>query len=166
MQAKELLKTNLKMGTGNVLRLLEDMKDAPLTFPTPAGGCHSMWVLGHLTYADAQFVHEWVLGEPNPLADWKDIFAGGTEAVADADVYPPFETVLEKSRETREKALEVLDSLSEADLDTPSKNVPEPMQKYFGTYGQVFSMMANHWWMHRGNVADCRRAARGESPGK
>ena len=166
MQSKELLTTNLKQSTESVLGLLEDMKGAPLTFPTPHGGCHSLWVLGHLTYADSHFVHDWVLGGSNPLADWKDIFGGGTEAVADADVYPPFETVLEKCRETRDKALEVLDSLSEEDLDTPSKNVPEAMQERFGTYRQVFSMMANHWWMHRGNVADCRRSAGRTGPVK
>jgi hypothetical protein len=57
----------------STLTLLEDMRDAPLTFPTPNGGCHPLWILD----------------EPNPLASWESMFCRGTEPVADASAYPP-----------------------------------------------------------------------------
>lgn len=158
MQSKELLKMTLEMSRGMVLQLIEDMKDAPLTFPTPNGGCHPLWVLGNVTLSEAVFVREWMLGESNPLAEWKDIFGSGTEPVADAAKYPPFNEVMAKSHEVRGETMELLDSFSEQDLDKTS-NAPAQRQATFGTYRQCFLMVALHWMMHRGQVADARRAA-------
>jgi uncharacterized damage-inducible protein DinB len=159
MQSKDLLKMNLEMATGMVQSLIEDMKDAPLTFPTPKGGSHPLWVLGHLAYSEGSILHEMMLGESNPLAEWKEIFADGTEPVSDADKYPPFDEVLAKCQEIHQASMALLGSLSEDDLDTSSKRCPPKYEGYFGTYRQCFQMVANHWLMHRGQVADARRAA-------
>ena len=158
MQSKELLKMTLEMSRAMVLQLIEDMKDAPLTFPTLKGGCHPLWILGNVTLAEGTFVREYILGEPNPVAEWNDIFGAGTEPVADAAKYPPFHEVMAKSQEVREGTMALLDSFSEGDLDKPSK-APVKRQAYFGTARQCFLMTALHWMMHRGQVADARRAA-------
>lgn len=158
MQSKEVLKITLEMSRDMVLQLIEDMKDAPVTFPTPNGGCHPLWVLGNVTLSEGTFVREWILGESNPVAEWKDIFGAGTEPVADAAKYPPFSEVMAKSHEVRKATIALLDSLSEEDLDKPSK-APAQRQAYFGTCRQCFLMTALHWMMHRGQVADARRAA-------
>ena len=158
MQSKELLKITLDMSRDMVLQLIEDMKDTPLTFPTPNGGCHPLWVLGNVTLAEGTFVREYILGESNPLAEWNDIFGAGTEPVADAAKYPPFDEVMAKSHEMRKGTMELLDSFSEEDLDKAS-NAPAKRQAYFGTARQCFLMTALHWMMHRGQVADARRAA-------
>ena len=158
MQSKELLKTTLEMSRGMVLQLIEDMKDAPLTFPTANGGCHPLWVLGNVTLAEGTFVREWIVGESNPLAEWNDIFGSGTEPVADDAEYPPFSEVMAKSHEVRKETMALLDSFSEEDLDKTSK-APAQRQAYFGTNRQCFLMTALHWMMHRGQVADARRAA-------
>lgn len=159
MQSKDLLKANLEMSMSMVLPMIEDMKDAPLTFPTPKGGNHPLWVLGHLAYAEGSILQEMMLGETNPLADWKEIFGDGTEPVGDADKYPPFDEVLSKCQEVHQANMALFDSLSEDDLDTSSKSCPPEYEGYFGTYRQCFQMIANHWIMHRGQVADARRAA-------
>jgi len=159
MQSKELLRTNLEMTHGFVLGLIEGMKDAPLTFPTPKGGNHPLWVLGHSTYAEAGIIQEKMLGKSNPLPEWKDVFGDGTEPVDDADKYPPFDEVMAKCQEVRQATMTLFDSLSEADLDTPSKGCDPKFAKYFGTYRLCFLFVANHWMMHRGQVADARRAA-------
>ncbi|MFQ5847311.1 MAG: DinB family protein [Candidatus Methylomirabilales bacterium] len=158
MQSKELLRMTLEMTRGIVLPLIEDMKDAPVTFPTPNGGCHPLWVLGNATLSEARFVREWIVGEPNPLAEWNAIFGAGTEPVADPATYPPFDEVMAKSHAVREGTLKLLDSFSEADLDKTSK-APAQRQANFGTVRQCFLMTALHWMMHRGQVADARRAA-------
>ena len=159
MQSKDLIKMNLESCKGMLLPMIEDMKDAPLTFPTLKGGNHPLWVLGHLAYSEDSLLQEMMLGESNPLAEWKEIFSNGTEPVDEAGQYPPFEEVLGKCLEAHQSSMALLESMSEEDLDTPSKNCPPQYASFFGTYRQCFQQIANHWWMHQGQVADARRAA-------
>ncbi len=53
----------------------------------------------------------------------------------------------------------ILPMFSEEDLDTASQACPPEYEAFFGTYRQCFQQIANHWWMHQGQVADARRAA-------
>ena len=59
---------------------------------------------------------------------------------------------------TAREVMDALESFTEADLDAPSL-APSEMAPFFGTRRQVFLTMANHWLVHRGQVADARRAA-------
>jgi len=158
MNTIEFIRMSLQQGQGWVVGLVSDMKDAPLTSPTPNGGNHPLWVMGHLTYSESHLLHDFILGDPNPLAEWKDVFGNGTEPVTDASKYPALDDVLGRFEEVRGSTLKVLDSLSEADLDKPSK-APAERQQYFGTVGQCFSAMCTHFVFHGGQVADARRAA-------
>lgn len=159
MQSKDLLKMNLEACKSMLLPMIEDMKDVPLTFPTAQGGNHPLWVLGHLAYSEGKLLQEMMLGESNPLDDWKEIFSDGTEPVGEADKYPPLDEVLAKLHEVHHSTMALLDSMSEDDLDTPSKNCPPEYKMFFGTYRQCFQQVASHWLMHQGQVADARRAA-------
>jgi len=152
------LRMQLKLARASTLQLLEDMRDAPLVFPTPRGGCHPLWILGNLALSEALFLHEWILGEANPLARWDAVFGPGVEPVADASVYPTFDEVMVEVDAVRARVMEALEACTEADLDAPSF-APSEMAKFFGTRRQVFLTMANHWLVHRGQVADARRAA-------
>ena len=165
MESKELIKANLEATLAMVLKLAEDMKDAPLTSPTPNGGNHPMWVIGHLAYSEGAVICGLMLGEPNPHEAWKEVFANGTEPVDDASVYPPFDDVIAKLRQTNQATLKLLDSLSEEDLDQASKNTPPQFESFFGTYRKCFMMMSNHRLMHYGQLADARRAAGREKMG-
>ena len=73
--------------------------------------------------------------------------------------YPPFDQVLARCREARESTLALVDSLSEEALDQVSANVPAGFEDTFGTYRLCLQYVADHWYMHRGNLADARRAA-------
>lgn len=159
MQSKDLIKTNLELSMVLTLQLIKDMSDAPLTFPTPNGGNHPLWVLGHLAYAEGALIQGMMLGAPNPQKQWKTLFDGGTEPVDDASQYPAYSELLAECHQARQTTLATLDSLSEEDLDQASKNAPPEYSALFGTFRQCFQMVANHWWMHRGQVADSRRAA-------
>lgn len=158
MKTTEFIKTSLEMSQGWIMGMIEDMKDAPVTAPTPNGGNHPLWVLGHLAYSEGNLIEGFVKGKENPLADWKELFGQGSQPVADASKYPSFDELLAKFQEVRANTLNVLDSLSDDDLDKPS-HAPEEVKQFFGNVAQCFAVVSMHFTFHGGQVADARRAA-------
>jgi len=158
MESKDLLKINIETCSGMLLQLINDMKDAPLTFPTSKGGPHPLWVLGNVAFSEAFFVHVWILGGSNPLEDWAPMFGGGTEPTDNAADYPSFNEVMARFKTVREDTLKILDTMGEGELDGPS-GAPENYKAVFGTKRQVFLMVGMHALTHRGQVADARRSA-------
>ena len=158
MLMKEAIKFALSVSNGAVLSVIDEMSDAATTFPTPNGGCHPLWVLGHLTLVEGM-VPAILFGDKNPAAEWQQYFGENSKPVADASAYPPFAEVREKYLQLREQNLRLLESLSEADLDKSTKEPPKGRKREFATYGQSFLVLALHQTMHRGNVTDARRAA-------
>lgn len=157
MQMKEALKFALAGSDRAVLSVIDEMSSTPTTFPTPNGGCHPLWVLGHLTFVEGM-IPQVLFGEDNPVSEWQ-YFAQDSEPVADSNAYPPFATVRAKYRELREKNLKILDSLAEEDLDRSTKAPPKGREQEFATYGKSFLVLALHQMMHRSHVTDARRAA-------
>jgi uncharacterized damage-inducible protein DinB len=158
MHTKDAIKFALTVSNGAVLSEIDEMNDAATTFPTPNGGCHPLWVLGHLTLVEGM-IPAALFGQKNPAAEWQQYFGEGSETVADAKAYPPFAQVREKYLQLRKQNLDLLESLSEEDLDKPTKAPPRGREREFATYGQSFLVLALHQAMHRGNVTDARRAA-------
>jgi hypothetical protein len=158
MHTKDIIQFALTLSNGAVLSAIDEMSEAPTTFPTSNGGCHPLWVLGHLTVIEGA-VPEVLFGETNPLEHWQQYFGSGTEPVADTSKYPPFSEVREKYIQLRERNLKILESLSEEDLDKPTSKPPKGLEHEFGTYGQSFMTLALHQTLHRGHVTDARRAA-------
>jgi hypothetical protein len=158
MESIDLIRDNLKKSRDRVLAHVEEMRDHAVVFPTPKGGCHTLWVLGHLAYIEGLVVREFMLGERNPLSDWEEVF-DGADTSGDISQFPPFDQVLAKCREVRGSTVALLDSLSEDDLDRVSAKVPAGFEDTFGTYRLCLQYVADHWYMHRGHLADARRAA-------
>jgi hypothetical protein len=52
MQTKEAIRFALTVSDRAVLSVIDEMSGAATTFPTPNGGCHPLWVLGHLTLVE------------------------------------------------------------------------------------------------------------------
>ena len=98
-------------------------------------------------------------GEKNPVAEWQNYFGENSEPIADAGAYPPFAAVREKYLELRERNLKLLESLSEADLDKPTKAPPKGREQEFATFGRSFLVLALHQMLHRSHVTDALRAA-------
>lgn len=140
-----------------LLALIEDMKEKPLTAPTPQGGNHPLWILGHLTHSEAGMVSGFILGQENPLAKWNSLFGKGTVPVEDSNHYPGIDELLSEWGRVRARTHEVLGSLTEADLAKASKAPPE-LAHMFGTVADCFSVMSLHVMFHAGQVADARRA--------
>src|SRR4029434_6705761 len=101
MQSIDLSRDNLQKSRDRVLARIEEMREHCMVFPTRNGGCHTLWVLGHLAYIDTVVVRTCMLGEANPLAQWEEVF-DGEDASGDIGEYPPFDEVLAKCREVRE----------------------------------------------------------------
>ena len=141
-----------------MMSLAEDMRDVPLTFPTADGGCHPMLVIDNVAWGDALFLYEWILGEENPLADWRPMFGPGSEPTPNVEDYPGFDEVLAKNNEIHSAVLATLESFGEEDLDKTGK-APAEYALQFGTNRQVFLQSRLHRMMHRGQLADARRAA-------
>ena len=158
MLSINLIGENLKRSEDIVLARVEDMREYCVVFPTLRGGCHTLWILGHLAYIESLLIRGIMLGEPNPLADWEETF-DGYEVSGDIEHFPPFDRVLEECRRIRASTISLLDTLTENNLDKVSANVPNGVEGLFGTYRRCFQYAADHWFMHRGQLADARRAA-------
>jgi hypothetical protein len=115
-------------------------------------------VLGHLTYIVTLVIREFIVGEANPLAHWEETF-DGADASGEASQFPPWETALAQCRETREATLARLESVTEDDLDAGGAKVPQGFERLFGTRRRCFQFVAHYGYMHRGHLADARRAA-------
>src|SRR5579871_3530726 len=87
MNAKEVIKLALSNSNRVVLGTIDKMSDSATTFPTPNGGCHPLWVLGHLTLIEGMMTNV-LFGKPNPVADWQKYFGEHSEPVDDSRAYP------------------------------------------------------------------------------
>ena len=157
MNAVQFIRLNLEMGAGITLQLLDNMHDAPLTFPTPKGGNHPLWVIGHMAFVEGQ-IQGMLIGRPNPLAHWAGIFGGGTEPTANPADYPAFEEARSAFMARRADTLQYLETLTDADLDR-AVAVPPELQKHIGTVAKLLFVITANTLTHRGQVADSRRAA-------
>src|SRR3982074_1789391 len=158
MQTKEAIQFALTVSDRAVLSVIDEMSGAVTTFPPPNGGCHPLWVLGHLTLVEGM-IPGVLFGESNPVAEWGQLFGESTQPVADAGAYPPLAEVREKYLQLRARNLSLLESMSEEDLAKPSLSPPKGREKEFATYGQSFLVLALHQTMHRSHVTDAKRAA-------
>ncbi|HET6955119.1 MAG TPA: DinB family protein [Vicinamibacterales bacterium] len=159
MQTKEAIKFALTISNRALLNVIDEMSGAATTFPTPNGGCHPLWVLGHLTLVEGM-IPAALLGEPNAAVDWAPYFGENSEPVADPAAYPPFAEVRARYVQMRERNLQLLDGLSESDLDKPTVAPPRGREQEFATFGRSFLVLALHQMIHRSHVTDARRAAR------
>ncbi|MEZ6094609.1 MAG: DinB family protein [Pirellulaceae bacterium] len=159
MTTVDYIRKGLELSRKMALGLIDDMQDAPLQTPTSRGGNHPWWILGHLTYAEANLLEHVIRGNDNPLGEWSGAFGARQEVGEDASKYPSWEDVRKKNDEVRANTLAFLDTLSDADLAKPTKNCPEGREDVLGTVGACLMLMTLHPMMHYGQVADARRMA-------
>lgn len=158
MQSKELLTAALQHSYGLVMPLLEDLRSAPLVAPTPCGGNHAHWTLGHLLASEGHF--RWMMrGVANPVEGMWPLFGSGSAPDPAGTGYPPYDELLENVKQLRQETMSWLESLSDTDLDQSSRIVPPGFEPFFGTWRSCLLMQALHWMNHRGQLADCRRSA-------
>ena len=111
MYTKDAIRYSLKLADQATMRSLATIEDAPLTFPTENGGCHPLWVMGHLAFVEG-LTHELLGGGGNPVAHWAVIFGQDTVPTADATQYPLFATVRDQYVQLRSRNLQLLESMT------------------------------------------------------
>ncbi len=158
MNTIDYVKMTLEMSNGWVMGLIDDMKASPMTQPTPQGGNHPLWCIGHLAYSEGNLINVFIKGQANPVADWQDLFGQGSTPTDDASAYPPIDEVIAKFQQLRAGTMALLNELTDEDLSKPS-HAPEEMKEWFGTIGQCLAVIPIHSGFHGGQVADARRAA-------
>ncbi len=62
MYTKDAIRYSLNLADQATMRSLATIEDAPLTFPTENGGCHPLWVIGHLAFVELRSGNLWVTG--------------------------------------------------------------------------------------------------------
>jgi hypothetical protein len=163
MYTKDAILHALTLADMAVMGPLETIQDAPLTFPTEHGGCHPLWVIGHLAFVEGA-THELLGGAGNPVAGWAAIFGQNTVPVADAALYPPMSEVRARYVELRKRNLQLLEAMTEADLDTPTPRQPAGLEEHFATYGKALLTLALHQMLHHAHITDAIRAAGRATP--
>lgn len=158
MQSKELVLLANRQCAGLVLPMLEDLKSAPLVSPIAGSGNHAHWILGHLVFSEGRYL-EMMQGISNPYQSHQASFGGGSKPDPQGTGYPPYDELLKQLQSMHEGYLAWLEGLTEADLDQVTQGIPPEFELYFGTWRQMLMMRALHWMNHRGQLADCRRAA-------
>lgn len=158
MHTKEAIKFALTVSNSAVLSVVDRLSDHPTKFPTPNGGCHPLWVLGHLTLVEGM-IPAVLFGDRNPVADWQKHFGENSEPVDNAAAYPSFSEIREKYLVLRSNNLQLLESLSDDDLDKPTEAPPQGREQEFATFGRSFLVLALHQTMHRSHLTDALRAA-------
>lgn len=161
MNTIHYIKMSLENATGWAMGLIEDMKDAPLTQPTPNGGNHPLWTLGHIVRSESDLLDGFILGQPNRFPELENFSMGNTPST-DAGDYPSMDELIGKFQEIRAATLAHLSTLSEEDLDKPS-HAPEEFGPPFATIGSCFAAVGTHLMFHAGQVA-CARKAAGRGP--
>jgi uncharacterized damage-inducible protein DinB len=155
---KDAIRFSLNLAEDAVLKSLATIDDAPLTFPTEKGGCHPLWVLGHLAFVEG-LVYQILTGKENPAEEWAVLFGQDSTATNNVAQYPPLEDVVARYMQLRRKNLQFLDSLSEIDLDKRTSWQPKGIEEHFATYGKALLTLALHQMAHRGQITDAIRSA-------
>jgi len=86
-------------------------------------------------------------------------------AATDASGYPGLAEVRAATSKWERRTFNLLEPLSEADLDKPTKTPPKGLEEVFATYGKSFLALASHQMAYRGQIADAVRAARRAAAG-
>lgn len=162
MKAINLIRWALRKTDEWMVGTAEDLRDTPMIPPTPRGGNHPLWTVGHVAFVEGD-LGQVLGGEPNPVERWRPLFGQGSKPTADASAYPSYDEVLATYRELRARNLARLDAIGEAGLDRPSEFVPPDSEEEMKTVGTTLLVIALHQMSHLGQLAVARRAA-GKEP--
>jgi hypothetical protein len=151
----DIIAHQLQVGA-NLLRMFSsDLSDEEFLFQPTEGGCHLLWILGHLAHTQ-----EWVLtslvGQPPRMPkEMQELFGGGSTVHGDASKYPAPTEVQDLLAGTQERTLAALATFDAARWDDPApEGVP---QEFFPTLGSLWEMLAVHTFWHFGQLTVNRR---------
>lgn len=158
MSTLRFIRESMESSRRYTMHLLLDLHDAPLTQPTVNGGNHALWIVGHLAQVEGLAIQGFMLGKPNPMAPYDDLFRMGSIPLTDASAYPDFDDVVRMYDDVRTRTYAMMDSLTDADLAKTAPCCPEQYAGWFGTYEKCLRSQMLHPLMHSGQATDIRLA--------
>ncbi len=157
MHAKDAIRHSLQASQFVIDSYLDGLSDEDLLVRPVEGMNHIAWQLGHLILVERMVVESARPGSCPPLPDgFAEVHAREPAAQSSSDK-GRFRSLAEYQalwRAQREATRTVLDSLSDAELDSPG---PERIRHRARTMGEAFNMMGVHALTHAGQFVPVRR---------
>lgn len=155
MDAKQVLKTTLKITNMALQSYLGDMTDADL-LTRPGEGCnHIAWQLGHLISSNTQMLEGVAPGMAPKLPEGFDkTYSKEMVSVNDPARFHTKQEYLDMFAKIDAATIAALDKTTEADFDKPA---PEFLREWFPTVGDVYVLIVSHSLMHAGQWVPVRR---------
>jgi len=155
VNAIQAIRSSLQTSHMALSMYLSDMNDSDLFIRPVPNANHAAWQLGHVIKSEHDIVEMVRPGSCPPLPDgFADSYTKDTAKLDDPSKFHTKAQYLEIFNNQRKATLQLLESLSEADLDAPG---PAAFRRFFPTVGALLSMIANHESMHSGQIVVLRR---------
>jgi hypothetical protein len=147
-------KENLALARGVTSKLIDGLTDAQLMH-RPDGKCnHMLWNLGHIACTDAYFTKAIGGRDTGWPEAWDALFGMGSTCQSSAKEYPSVAEIKAQLTKQRDEMLSWFGSMSAAELAKP---LPQELQMFGSTVGQLMHSLAWHEGMHAGQMTSCRR---------
>lgn len=153
MNAKDLLRYNMRLCRSVTEMYLADLSDAELAEPPAIGANSTKWQLGHLIVSADEMLRL-LGGAPPALPKGFATLHAKDAPVPDVANLPAKSTYESLLKSQQEYALAFLADYPEAKLSEPG---PEKMRGYLPTNASVLLMLGTHEMMHAGQIAVLRR---------
>lgn len=156
MQLNALLERTLVHARGFTEAILKDLtQPQDWIVRVPPTGNHALWVVGHLTLVENNFLGMVDPGSKLDFGKYTELFGRGTVPVADLGHYPLSADLLQVFRERRTTLLKLLQGLREADF---LRATPEGAPPFIPDVAAVFQIAAWHEGLHAGQLSAIRRS--------
>lgn len=116
---------------------------------------HPLWFAGHMGVVDNFMISLVAPQRVAPRPEFQERFGVGSQPSGNLADYPPVDEVLAYMRERRATLLDILDGLSDDDLNRPT---PKGAPDFLSDFGAVFQAAAWHEGLHTGQVSVVHRA--------
>lgn len=155
MDSRDAIRQSLGVADMVAASYLEDLDDAELFVRPVEGANHTAWQLGHLITSENRLMEGIRPGAMPALPEgFADKYTSDTSKSDEPGEFHTKQEYLQLLKQQREATLEVLEQLSDEDLDQPS---PEQFRKMFPTVGAILTLQAAHTLMHAGQWTVLRR---------
>jgi hypothetical protein len=154
VEIKQAFASNLAMSDFIVEAYLKDLTPQEM-FARPCDGAnHIAWQLGHLIGSEWWLMDKVAPGKMKPLPEgFAEQHKKPTACIDDASCFLSKEEYLKLAKDVRGQTLNVVESLTPADLSKPVTGVPP----FLKTIGETILFVGPHWIMHAGQWAITRR---------
>ena len=149
MNTKQFIIEQMHMVHGMLTEWVDDIPEDKMTVRAIDGSVHLAWILSHLAWSEAGTLNKFIRGQSNPMRHLGKACGMGSTVVDDAAAYPSKDEALATLARVRAETLKFLDTLTEADLDTPVEQGPPE----FKTWGSIFALIPSHEAHHGGQIS-------------